>query len=152
MANLIFPKWKVEQLGGTPGAVDFDTDPLYLMLVTSTYTGTATATLKAHQYRSDVTAISGAEVTGTGYTAGGVQLTGVSVAASGDNAVFSASNPSWATATVTANGAVLFKRVGADLTTPADDVLVALYDFGGAVSSTAGTFTVDLGSAPLTLA
>lgn len=152
MSNLVYPKWKVEQLGGTPGAVDFDTDPLYLMLVTSTYTGTATATLKGHQYRSDVTAISGAEVTGTGYTAGGVQLTGVSVAASGDNAVFTASNPAWATATISANGAVLFKRVGADLTTPADDPIIALFDFGETVASTAGTFTVNLGSTPLTLA
>lgn len=152
MSNLVYPKWKVEQLGGTPGAVDFDTDPIYLMLVTDTYVNTSTATLETHQYRSDVIGISGAEVTGTGYTAGGVQLAGCAVSASGTSAVFTATNPNWATSTITARGAVVYKRVGADLTTPADDPVVAMFDFGRDWSSDGGDFTVGLGSAPLTLA
>lgn len=150
MASLVYPKWKLTQMNGS--AVNFAADPIYAMLVTDTYVNTALATLKTHQFRSDVTAIGGAEVTGTGYTAGGVQLAGVAVALSGDNVVFSATNPSWAASTITARGLVLFKRVGADLSTPADDPIIALYDFGADVSSTAGTFTVSgMSTTPLEL-
>lgn len=140
MANLVYPKFKGALAGknSTGGPIDFDTDPIYIMLVTSTYVATALATLKTHQYRSDVTN----EVSGTGYTTGGILLGSVTLTASGDNWIFDAADASWASSTITARGAVIFKRVGADLTTPADDPLIALLDFGSDYASTNGTFSV----------
>jgi hypothetical protein len=140
MSDLLYPKAKGAILGlsGNGGPIDFDADPLYILLVTNTYVGIALATLKTHQFRSSITG----EVSGTGYTAGGIQLTGITLTQSGDNYVFDATDPSWATSTFTARGAVIFKRVGADLTTPADDPLICLLDIGADVTATAGTFSV----------
>ena len=44
----------------------------------------------------------------------------------------------WASSTITAAAAVVYKYTG----TAADDLLVAYLDFGGDVSSTSGDFTV----------
>jgi|SRR5690349_21259843 len=140
MSDLLYPKAKGAMLGlsGNGGPIDFDADPIYALLVTNTYVGTALATLKGHQFRSSITG----EVSGTGYTTGGIQLTSPTLTQSGDNYIFDAADPAWASSTITARGVVIFKRVGADLTTPADDPLIALLDFGADVISTAGTFTV----------
>lgn len=133
MADLVYPLWKGRQAGtGTP--VDFDTDTLKVMLVTSTYVATSAATLKTHDFRDDVTN----EVTGTGYTAGGATLASKTLTASGDNFVFDAADVTWTTATITARGAVLYKSVG----TAATDPIIALFDFGSDITSTAGTFTL----------
>lgn len=50
----------------------------------------------------------------------------------------SAANPSWSSATITATGAVIYKSTG----TGSSSRLIAYVDFGGTVTSTAGTFTV----------
>jgi hypothetical protein len=138
MSDLVYPKAKGAILGASAngGPIDFDADPIYALLVTNTYVGTALATLKTHQFRSSITG----ESSGTGYTTGGVQLTSPTITQSGDNYIFDAADPSWASSSITARGVVLFKRVGADLTTPADDPLIALLDFGSDVVSTGGTF------------
>lgn len=148
LSNFVYPGGKAGILGlaSDAGPIDFDADPLYLMLVTTNYSSLAPATALAHVFRSDVLAVSGAEASGTGYTAGGAALAGLAIAASGNNRVVNATNPTWPTSTISATGAILFKRVGADLTTPADDILIAYYDFSGTVASTAGTFTVNLSS------
>lgn len=78
-----------------------------------------------------------------GYTTGGKTLTGV--AASQDDAsnegrlTFDA--PSWTTATISATYAIVYDTS----TTPANAV-VAVLDFGGTISSTAGTFTCTPGA------
>jgi len=146
LTNLVYPSGKqaIEGSATYGGPIDWDADPIYLMLVTSNYTNLTLATAQGHHFRSDVTGVAGAEASGTGYTAGGVQLTSVAIAASGNNAIVNAANASWASSTITATGAVVFKRVGADLTTPADDPILCYLDFGGTISSTAGTFTVNL--------
>jgi hypothetical protein len=115
------------------GAIDLDADTFKILLVTSTYTPNK----KTHTKRSDVTN----EVVGTGYTAGGVALTGVSVVndTTNDRTKFSSANPSWATATITARGAVIYKSRGGAASA---DELVCYLDFGSDQTSTAGTFTV----------
>jgi hypothetical protein len=120
------------------GSIDFDTDTFKVMLVNATYDAIADETKKdAHLKRSAVTAN---EISGTGYTAGGV---GAAVTVTKDtvnNRVdISLGSASWSTATVTAEGAVYYKsRGGADTA----DELVAYIDFGGPITSTAGTFAL----------
>lgn len=76
------------------------------------------------------------EVVGTGYTAGGNTLT-VSVVptSSGTTAYLSFSNSSWATATITARGAMIYNSTQSNK-------CVAVLDFGSDKTSTAGTFTI----------
>lgn len=140
MANSILaPTWKRAQMGSTGGPIDLDTDPIYILLVNSTYTALSDATKKTHDFIDDVQPN---QITGTGYTAGGVLLTGAVIASDGaDGYKLNFTTPTWATATITATGAVLYKRVGADLTTPTDDPIIGYWDFGASISSTAGTFT-----------
>jgi hypothetical protein len=78
------------------------------------------------------------EASGTGYTAGGEDLAGFSVSLDGDTAILDfTTNPSWADATITARGALIYNSTQANKA-------VAVLDFGSDISSTAGTFTVTL--------
>ena len=121
------------------GAIDFDTDTFKVMLVTSTYTPNK----DTHDKRDDVTN----EVSGTGYTAGGVaSVCTVTKDTANDKVTLSFAAVSWATATITARGAVYYKSRGG---ASSADELVAYVDFGGDVSSTAATFS--LGSSTITL-
>lgn len=139
---MIFPSFKGANLGAAPGSiapVDLDTDPIYAMLVNATYVGLSLATLQGHQFRSSVTSN---EVSGTGYTAGGSALTSMVLTLQNPNYMWDAADVSWAGASLTARGVVVYKRVGADLTTPADDPLIALFDFGADKTASGGAFTV----------
>lgn len=98
--------------------------------------------LDTFDFRSDITN----EVTGSGYTAGGVTVS-VSVGsvdtANNRVAVTVADlSPMLATATVSAVGGWIYKSTG----NAATDELVQFVDFGGAVSSTAAAFNVDFTS------
>ena len=117
------------------GNIDFDTDSFKIMLVTSAYT----ADKDAHTKRSDVTN----EASGTGYTSGG-DATSVTVTkdTANDRIDIDFSDVSWVSTTITAAGAVIYKTTG----TAATDNLVAYLDFAGDVTSTNGTFTVDITS------
>lgn len=75
------------------------------------------------------------EVTGTGYSAGGVTLTGATVSSSGTTAYVSFSNASWASATFTCRGALIYNSSKANRS-------VAVLNFGADKTVTAGTFTV----------
>lgn len=76
------------------------------------------------------------EVSGTGYTAGGVALSGFTVGGSGSTAWLDfTTDPSWANSTITARGALIYNSSKADKA-------VAVLNFGSDVSSTNGTFTV----------
>jgi hypothetical protein len=122
------------------GLVDFDTDTFKVMLVTSAYT----ASKRNHDKRDDVTN----EVTGTGYTAGGVTTTcTVTLNNSTDEVTISTSGASWATSTITARGAVIYKSLGG---ASSADPLICYIDFGANVTSTASTFL--LGTATVGLA
>jgi hypothetical protein len=77
------------------------------------------------------------EVVGTGYTAGGVALTGRTNALSGNTAYITFANPVWPTSTITAAGALVYNASRSNRA-------VAVFSFGGNFVSTAGTFTVQL--------
>lgn len=115
------------------GAIDLDTDTIHVALVTSTYTPDQ----DAHDFFNDITN----EVSGTGYTAGGSALANKAVTADNtDNeGVFDADDVVWTTSTITARGAVLYKKRGGASTA---DELIAYIDFGADKISTAGSFTI----------
>lgn len=130
MADLIYNSFKRDIMNGS---IDLDTDTIKVMLVTATYTPDQ----DAHTKRSDVTN----EVVGAGYVAGGSALTGVTVTADNtDNeGVFDANDLSWATSTITARGAVLYKSRGG---ASSADELICYVDFGSNITSTGGTFLI----------
>lgn len=81
------------------------------------------------------------EVTGTGYTAGGTAITAVAPVISGATAYINISpNPSWTTATFTARGTMLYN-------TSRTNKMLAVWDFGGDFTVTAGTFTLTMPAA-----
>jgi hypothetical protein len=82
------------------------------------------------------------ETSGTGYTAGGNTLTiSTNPTSSGTTAYLSFSNTTWSTATITARGALIYLANGT--TNPS----VAVLDFGGDKTSTAGDFTINFPTA-----
>jgi hypothetical protein len=76
------------------------------------------------------------EVVGSGYTAGGGTLTNVTPTSSSTTAFTDFTDLSFTTATITAYGAMIYND------TAAGDPAVCILDFGGAKTSTAGTFTI----------
>ena len=96
----------------------------------------ATPDFNLHDFRNDVTAN---EVTGTNWAAGGVALTGTELTISGGTLTYDATDVSVATTTIdNARAYVLYTNVGADTT----DQLLFLINFGGDVSTVAGTFSI----------
>ena len=76
------------------------------------------------------------EVTGTGYTAGGVALTNVTPSTSGTTAFWSFSpNPSWTSATFSTTACMIYNVTNGNRS-------VSTHDFGGTQTVAAGTFTV----------
>lgn len=121
------------------GAIDFDTDSFKVMLVTSSYV----ADRDVHLKRSSVTN----EITGTGYTAGGVTTAcTVTKDTANDKVTIQFGAVSWASSTITARGAVIYKATGGAAST---DPLVAYNDFGGNITTSNGTFS--LAASTLTL-
>jgi hypothetical protein len=85
-----------------------------------------------------------AEISGTGYTAGGQALTGQSVATATNVMTWTASaNPSWTGATFTANQAVFYDS------TAGTEQLICWWDFGGAITVTGSTFTLTISGSGL---
>jgi hypothetical protein len=82
------------------------------------------------------------EVTGTGYTSGGVAATVTvgSVDTTNDRTPVTITDltNAWTSSTISAVGGWLYKVVGSAAT----DQLVGFVDFGGTVTSTAGNFSV----------
>jgi hypothetical protein len=77
------------------------------------------------------------EASGTGYTSGGATLASGVVTLYSTTATATFTSPvTWSTATISAICAVVYASVSGDV--------VGVYDFGGTISSTAGTFTVNL--------
>ena len=79
-------------------------------------------------------------MTGTGYTAGGVaSACTVTKDTANDKVTLSFAAVSWATSTITARGAVIYKARGG---ASSADELVAYVDFNGDIATTGGTFTL----------
>lgn len=75
------------------------------------------------------------QASGTNYTSGGNALTNVTPALSGTTAVCDFADLTFGTATVTARGCMIYNDTNSDKA-------VAIIDFGGDKTSTAGNFTV----------
>lgn len=91
-------------------------------------------------HNKDTTAYSTTdEITGTGYTAGGATLTSVTPVMSGLYSVCDFANPSWTSATFSADSALLYNSSKADRA-------VLILDFGATKSVSSGTFTVNMPS------
>ena len=75
------------------------------------------------------------EISGTGYSAGGVALTSQTVATSGTTAYFDAADPSWTSASFTANGALIYNSTNSDKA-------IAVLAFGGDFTVAGGTFKI----------
>lgn len=118
--------------------INAGSDSFKCMLTNATYDAIADETKKdTHLKRSAVTAN---EITGTGYTAAGTAATVTVTKDTANNRVdISLGAVSWASATITARGAVYYKaRGGADTA----DELVAYIDFAALITSTNGTFSL----------
>lgn len=100
--------------------------------------------LDTFDFRNDVTD----EITGTGYTSGGVAvtLTVGSVDTTNNRTPVTVTDlaPGWTSATISAVGGWIYKDTG----NAATDELISFVDFGGTVTSTASDFNVDF-TAPL---
>ena len=130
MPNAIFNSFKRDIANGS---INLATDAVKIMLVGSAYT----PNIDTHAKRSDVTN----EVSGTGYTAGGIALVNktVTMNTTSDKGVFDADDITLSNATITARGAVLYKARGG---ASSADELIAYLDFGADITSTAGNFNI----------
>lgn len=115
--------------------IDLDTDDLKVALVDN-----SAAYSSADSIFDDV---SSTEITGTGYSAGGVTLTGVSVDSNDDIITLNADDATWPTSTLSAYGAVVY----ADLATP---YLICFIDFNDEAATTAEDFVIDFSAGVLT--
>lgn len=77
------------------------------------------------------------EVTGTGYTAGGVTVTNVTVESSGTTAYVSFDNPQWTGVSFTCRGALIYNASKANRS-------IAVLNFGNDKIVANGTFTVTM--------
>ena len=114
---------------------DFLADAIKIALFTSSATINATTT--AYSTTN--------EITGTGYTAGGVTLASKVVgtadtSTSGGKAYLDFANPTWTTATFTANGALIYNDTSGDRA-------IAVLAFGGDFTVSGGTFEIVLPAA-----
>jgi len=103
------------------------TDTLKIAL----YTGNATLNESTTAYTTSN------EITGTGYTAGGATITGVTVNSSGYTAYVSFNNPSWPSASFTARAALIYNSSKANRS-------IAVLDFGSNKTVSSNTFTITL--------
>lgn len=77
------------------------------------------------------------EISGTGYSAGGETLTSKVVTTSGTTAYFDCANPTWTSASFTANGALIYNSTN-------NDKAIAVLAFGGDFTVAGGTFEIVL--------
>lgn len=119
------------------GTIDLDTHTIKAALVTSAlsltddYAGTSTDARYADLGANEV-------ANGSGYTTGGVTLSGVSLTRSGATVTFTSNPASWSSATFTAKWIVLY----ADNTN--DDIIGYMeLESGSTVSPSNGTLTVN---------
>ena len=112
---------------------------------TTTSTGTGN-TFKIALYTSSSTMAASTtaysttnEVSGTNYSAGGNTLTNVDPSTSGTTALTDFADTTWSSATITANGALIYNS---STTAGSANRAVVVLAFGGDKTSTAGDFTI----------
>lgn len=114
------------------GDYDYASDTFKVMLTTASYI----PDVDNHAHINDVTH----EVVGTGYTAGGAALTGLSPSYDASNHwfVLNAPNVMWSAATVSFRYAVVYKATGVSGTS----ILVGYLDFGTTQNVTGSDFGI----------
>jgi hypothetical protein len=135
MAATAYGNFPLELLKGN---IDFDTAAVKALLVDSTYVFDK----DAHTHLDDINAITGAEVAGTGYTAGGVAVTNVvtSYDAANDWAKLDADDVAFGTVTLTdVTGIIFYVDTGSAATSP-----LISHDSFAAQAPDAVTFTYQI--------
>ena len=125
--------FKQELLGGTH---DLDTHDIKIALIKETPSGTYDATTTNY---SDVTGNSD-EASGTGYSAGGQSLDGGAITTSGTTAYVDFTDEVFADVTLSADGCIIYNA-------SASNAAIAVIDFGGTVSASAGDLTIEFPAA-----
>ena len=111
-------------------AVNTGSDTIKVAMITNS----STPNFETHDHWSD---LSGNEVSGTNYSAGGVALASITLANASGTLKFDAADTSWTTATISsARAAVVYDD------TLTNDPLICLVNFGADYASSAGTFQI----------
>ena len=118
--------FKQELLGGVH---DLDTDTLKVALIKASPTGTFDASTTNY---SD---LSTDEASGTNYTAGGQALDSPVISLSGGTAFVDFADEVFSNLTISADGAIIYNA-------SQGNKAIAVFDFGGTVTSTSGDFTI----------
>ena len=121
------------------GAIDLDTDNINVSLHTDAFS----ADIDTMDFYNDVTSTEVASA--NGYTTKGKTLASlvVSVDTTNDLAYFDATDLTWATSTITARYALIWKNSGTNTTSP----LIGYVDFGANKTSDNGNFIITWSSA-----
>jgi hypothetical protein len=125
--------FKTEILGGIH---DVDTDSIKLALIKASPTGTYNASTTNY---SDVTGNSD-EASGTNYSAGGQVLDSAAISLSGSTAIIDFADEVFSDVTVSADGCIIYNA-------GQSNKAIAVIDFGGTVSATAGDLTIEFPAA-----
>tara|TARA_S200002703_G_scaffold88606_1_gene76510 strand:+ start:2151 stop:2588 length:438 start_codon:yes stop_codon:yes gene_type:complete len=125
--------FKSELLGGLH---DLDTDSLKIALIKASPSGTYGAATTNY---SNVTGNSD-EASGTGYSAGGQVLDGASISVSGTTAIVDFTDEVFSNVTVSTDGCIIYNTANSNSA-------IAVIDFGGTVSATAGDLTIEFPAA-----
>lgn len=130
--------------GVLDGTLDLDSDSYRAVLLTSSYA--------PNQSTDDTWSdISANEVSGTGYTAGGLAST-ITLSRSGLAVTLDTSDLSWASSTITAKYAVIVHDADGNGTLAGTDRLLMYVDLdsgGGSISTTNGTFAITINASGL---
>lgn len=120
--------FKQELLGGVH---DLDTDTLKVALIQDSPTGTYGAATTNY---SDITGNTD-EAVGTNYTAGGQNLDSPVITLSGSTAFVDFADEVFSDLTISADGCIIYNA-------SQGNKAIAVFDFGGTVTSTSGDFTL----------
>lgn len=120
--------FKQELLGGVH---DMDTDTLKVALIKASPAGTYGVGTTNY---SDVTGNTD-EAVGTNYTAGGQELGSASISLSGNTVYVDFADEVFTNLSIAADGAIIYNS-------SQGNKAVAVFDFGGTVTSTSGDFTI----------
>jgi hypothetical protein len=128
MASVVYNNFKAAVMGGSFNLSAADPSGYNLALM-SGYTPDVDVETKY----SDVSSF---ETTGTGYTTGGQELSGMTLSAdnTNDRGVWDALDVTFSTSTINSDGALLYKVSGGNL--------ICYIDFGAFKSSSAGDFKI----------
>ena len=108
-----------------------DTDDIYIAL----YTSSASLDAATDGYTTSN------EVSGSGYSAGGVALSSKAVTENSTSGVFDAADPEWTSASFTARGALIYNKTLGDASSNSRGA-IAVLDFGGDFTVSGGTFKI----------